>query len=43
MRLLTTEALTEAMALYESVGYTVVETREREGRRDIWLERSLGG
>ena len=43
LRLLTTEVLTEAMALYESAGYTVAETRERAGRRDIWLERRLGG
>ena len=43
VRLLTTEALTEAMALYESAGYAVVESHERAGRRDIWLERRLGG
>ena len=42
-RLLTTEALTEARALYESAGYAVVESRELDGRRDMWLERSLGG
>ena len=43
VRLLTTEVLTEAMALYESAGYAVVETYERAGRHDIWLERRLGG
>jgi GNAT superfamily N-acetyltransferase len=42
VRLLTTEALTEARALYESAGYAVVETQELAGRRDSWLERRLG-
>jgi GAF domain-containing protein/N-acetylglutamate synthase-like GNAT family acetyltransferase len=43
VRLLTTEALTEARALYESAGYAVVESHELAGRRDMWLERRLDG
>ena len=43
MRLLTTEVLTEALALYESAGYAVVGSHELAGRRDMWLERRLGG
>jgi GAF domain-containing protein/GNAT superfamily N-acetyltransferase len=42
VRLLTTEALTEALALYQSAGYAVVGSHELAGRRDMWLERSLG-
>jgi GNAT superfamily N-acetyltransferase len=42
VRLLTTEALTEARSLYESAGYTQVGSQEIAGRRDMWLERSLG-
>ena len=42
-RLLCTEALSEALALYESAGYAVVETNPVDGRRDVWLERRLGG
>jgi len=42
VRLLTTEVLSEAMALYESAGYAVAEAHERAGRHDIWLERRLG-
>jgi GNAT superfamily N-acetyltransferase len=42
VRLLTTEALSEALALYESAGYAVAEAWEVEGRRDMWLERRLG-
>jgi GNAT superfamily N-acetyltransferase len=42
VRLLTTEALTEARSLYESAGYTLVGSQEIAGRRDMWLERSLG-
>ncbi|MEO8688965.1 MAG: GNAT family N-acetyltransferase [Solirubrobacteraceae bacterium] len=42
VRLLTTEALTEALALYESAGYAVVGSHELSGRRDMWLERRLG-
>ena len=43
VRLLTTEVLTEAMALYGSAGYAVIERYARAGRHDIWLERRLGG
>lgn len=42
VRLLTTEVLSEGLALYESAGYAEIEAREIEGRRDIWLERRLG-
>ena len=41
VRLLTTEALTEARALYASAGYVEVEVTEVEGRRDAWLEKHL--
>src|SRR3954452_161398 len=43
VRLLSTEVLTEALALYESAGYAIVEAEEVGGRRDLWLERDLGG
>jgi GNAT superfamily N-acetyltransferase len=43
VRLLSTEVLTEALALYESAGYAIVEAEEVGGRRDLWLERELGG
>jgi GNAT superfamily N-acetyltransferase len=42
VRLLSTEVLSEALALYESAGYAVIEAREVDGRRDLWLERHLG-
>jgi N-acetylglutamate synthase-like GNAT family acetyltransferase len=42
VRLLTTDVLTEAGALYASAGYTEIEAHEVEGRRDVWLERRLG-
>ena len=42
IRLYTTEVLAEARALYESAGYTVASTHERDGRRDCWLEKALG-
>ena len=41
IRLLTTEALTEARALYAWAGYTEVEVMEVEGRRDAWWEKPL--
>jgi GNAT superfamily N-acetyltransferase len=41
VRLLTTEALTEARALYASAGYRVVETLREGDRRDLWLEKAL--
>jgi len=43
VRLLSTEVLTEALALYASAGYAIVEVEEVGGRRDLWLERDLGG
>jgi len=41
IRLLTTEALTEARALYAWAGYSEVEVTEVEGRRDAWWEKPL--
>ena len=41
VRLLTTEVLTEARALYASAGYAEVEVIDVEGRRDVWLEKVL--
>jgi GNAT superfamily N-acetyltransferase len=41
VRLLTTDVLTEALDLYRSAGYTLASTRERDGRRDHWLEKEL--
>ena len=42
VRLLTTEVLVEARALYESAGYRVVGTVRDGDRTDLWLEKSLG-
>jgi GNAT superfamily N-acetyltransferase len=42
LRLYTTEVLAEARTLYEASGYALVSTREREGRRDFWLQKELG-
>jgi GNAT superfamily N-acetyltransferase len=41
VRLLTTEALREALELYAAAGYREVEAFTREGRRDAWLEKQL--
>ena len=41
VRLLTTEVLAEARALYESVGYRVVERRLEGSRQDYWMEKEL--
>ena len=41
VRLLTTDALTEARALYASAGYAEVEVTEADGRRDAWWEKHL--
>ena len=42
MRLLTTEVLREARALYASAGYVRGRRSiEVDGRRDVWLERTL--
>jgi GNAT superfamily N-acetyltransferase len=44
VRLLTTEALHEAAALYAAEGYRVVERIERPGEPvEIWLEKQLPG
>jgi GAF domain-containing protein/GNAT superfamily N-acetyltransferase len=42
-RLLCTEVLSEALALYQSAGYADVDSHVVDGRRDVWLERRLGG
>jgi GNAT superfamily N-acetyltransferase len=41
VRLLTTEVLREARALYSSTGYTPVGVAMVEGRIDLWLEKRL--
>ena len=41
VRLLTTEVLAEARALYAAVGYEVVDAPVVEGRQDYWLEKAL--
>src|SRR5262249_47743177 len=43
VRLLTTEALREALELYTAAGYREVEAFVRDGRRDAWLEKPLKG
>jgi GNAT superfamily N-acetyltransferase len=42
VRMYTTEVLAEARALYASAGYALLRTHERDGRRDVWLEKALG-
>ena len=42
VRLYTTEVLNEARGLYAAAGYRLVSTHEQDGRRDFWLERTLG-
>ena len=41
VRLLTTEVLREARALYESAGYTVASRFRIDDRTDLWLEKAL--
>jgi GNAT superfamily N-acetyltransferase len=41
VRLLSTQALAEARALYQSSGYSVISTYREDGRRDYWLEKVL--
>jgi len=41
VRLLTTEALFEAWALYATAGYRVTETFRRDDHTDHWLEKTL--
>ncbi len=43
VRLITTEALVEARALYRSAGYRVVQAEREGGRRDLWMEKELAG
>lgn len=41
VRLLTTELLPEAIALYESSGYTILSSHVEDGHTDYWLEKDL--
>jgi GNAT superfamily N-acetyltransferase len=41
IRLLTTELLPEAIALYESSGYTIVSSHIEDDHTDYWLEKDL--
>ena len=41
VRLLTTELLPEAIALYKSTGYTIVSSHVEDGHTDYWLEKDL--
>ena len=41
MRLFTTDMLPEAMALYESEGYTVRSAHPMDVRTEFWLEKAL--
>jgi len=41
IRLLSTEVLAEARALYASAGYVEAEVMHVGGRRDVWLEKTL--
>lgn len=41
MRLLTTEVLVEARALYRAAGYREIRADRQCGRRDVWLEKLL--
>lgn len=41
VRLITTEVLAEARALYRSAGYREIGTEREGARRDFWLEKEL--
>jgi GAF domain-containing protein/GNAT superfamily N-acetyltransferase len=41
VRLLSTEVLAEARALYQSAGYRVISPYREDGRQDYWLEKYL--
>jgi GNAT superfamily N-acetyltransferase len=41
IRLVTTDALAEARALYRSAGYAVASADEQDGHTDYWLEKRL--
>jgi GNAT superfamily N-acetyltransferase len=41
IRLLTTELLPEAIALYRTCGYTVASSHVEDGHTDYWLEKAL--
>jgi GNAT superfamily N-acetyltransferase len=41
IRLLTTELLPEAIALYHRSGYTIVSSHLEDGHQDYWMEKPL--
>jgi hypothetical protein len=41
IRLLTTELLPEAIALYRSTGYHELSSHVEDGHTDYWLEKAL--
>jgi ribosomal protein S18 acetylase RimI-like enzyme len=41
VRLITTEALTEARELYAAAGYRVVAAPREGARQDYWMEKAL--
>jgi GNAT superfamily N-acetyltransferase len=41
IRLLTTELLPEAIALYRGSGYTIVSSHVEDGHQDHWMEKPL--
>ena len=41
IRVLSTELLPEALALYRKHGYTIISTHMEQGHRDYWLEKPL--
>ena len=41
VRLLTTELLPEALALYQSAGYKIVSSHREDDHHDYWLEKDL--
>ncbi len=41
IRLLTTELLPEAIALYRKTGYTIVSSHVEDGHQDYWMEKAL--
>jgi GNAT superfamily N-acetyltransferase len=44
VRVLTTEVLTEAIALYDAEGYRTIQRTATEGRPvEIWMEKELNG
>jgi GNAT superfamily N-acetyltransferase len=41
IRLLTTELLPEAIALYRKTGYSIVSSHTEDGHQDYWMEKPL--